>query len=274
MNNDNNKEDDHSRKILDYLSGKMDEAERRAFDEELSRNDELKEILADFRFAETGAAIFDRIESGHISSELLLTYSENPQSLDKKDITAIEKHLKICKQCREDLEFCRHDLPAQTDMETEGIWKNLFLAISYLFKPQPAFRPVYGLALVLAIVIPAFIFYPGGDFDKGYISSFNIQPGTRDIGTVNNIVISPVDRFIELSFTIPVIEDRYYIINLFNSDSLPVLTGYEYNPDDQFEIDIPVSYLSEGNNYIVVGEFEGDIEQDRFNFIFTVRYQK
>jgi len=272
MNTDDKNEDADVKRVLSYLSGDMDDTERRTFDKELANNSDLRELLTDFQFVETGAAILDKIESDHISSELLLEYSENRQSLDNKDITAIEKHLQLCGQCREDLEFCRHDLPSGQESKATGFWESLFSAFGYLFKPRLVLRPVYGLALLLAIIIPAFIFYSGGDLEKGYISSFNIQPGTRDIGTANDIVVSPTDRFVELNFTIPVMDDRHYVISLLNGDSLLVMTKYEYDPDELFEIDIPLSYLSEGKNYLVVGEFEGDIEQDRYNFIFSVSY--
>ncbi len=95
--------------------------------------------------------------SGHILPEMLVNYVEARSELKRDDIASIEAHLKMCRECRSEMEILKkvnESLPLEP--VGESFWDRMKARLSFRLINFPA-RPVWIYVVILVLLYPAYM---------------------------------------------------------------------------------------------------------------------
>lgn len=102
-----------------YLNQTLSEEEVRKVEAHLKECPKCRKELEELRWLSSGVKeLSEAFVSPHIESEKLVIFSEEPESLDPNEATAIEKHLQSCPLCYEELQTLK-----RTNLELEALEK-------------------------------------------------------------------------------------------------------------------------------------------------------
>jgi hypothetical protein len=247
---------EHDDRILRFIGGRLGPDEQREFEAELRNNPALEEEVKELSLLKVGVFTWDHINQGHIDSETLVTYAEDPNKLDSSEVEKIKSHLKICSDCREELKLTDQTFKLmnyERAIPPEPI--SIFRKIrEFLFLPR--LSPAYGMIILLLLIVPMVIFVPHLAQQGGETQICSIKPGVRDLGTENNIILNRDKRIVKIEFTLPIIDDATYDFELYDSGRRKLLTRHNNPAEIPFAFVIPTVYLQEGRYTLRVVEYE------------------
>lgn len=279
MNDDNGIREEMFR----YLRRELKPEEQRRFEEDLSRDAELRAELEDIRSLSAGLEIIDQLESGHISSGILATFAAAPDSVDDDTKSKIRAHLEECVECNEELDLCRESQKAAKEIRvksTDSVWDRLLNIIAVRAAVSAgasviAFRPAFAAAAALLLVVIGY-FAGGGLVPSSGISAFELVPGSvRGVEPENILTLAHDDMLVRLEFMLPVLEGNTYDFELYDSSHRLIQTKPGNQADKVFAWEVPAAYLQAGNYEVVVSERGSDgiaEEQYRIPFRVDIRY--
>jgi len=264
---------DNNDMIVKYLADKMTPEERRSFEDKLKADDNLRNELKELSYIYTGTFILDSINTGHIDSESLVDYAENPSSFDKDSYDEIRSHIETCADCREEFELCRQTY-ADSRVDPERTGESLFAKIGRaLFTPRLIFRPVYGMLLLVLLSIPIYLSTSIFLAKHAETITCRIESGTRATGIENYIIVKSNTKTVRLKFMIPVSNECIYDFMLYDPENKLRLTKHNNIPQKRFTFEVLTTYLIPGNNLLVVKELKNDVEQESFELYFNVEFE-
>jgi hypothetical protein len=250
----------------------MTPEERRSFEDELKADDNLRNELKELSYIYTGTFILDSINTGHIDSESLVDYAENPSSFDKDSYDEIKSHLETCKECREEFELCRQTY-ADSRVDPEKTGESLFERIGRtILAPRLVFRPVYGMLLLVLLSIPIYLSTSIFLAKRAETITCRIESGTRATGIENYIIVKSNTKTVRLEFMIPVRNDCIYDFMLYDPENRLKLTKHDNIPQKHFTFEVPTTYLIPGDNLLVVKELKNGVELENFELYFNVEF--
>ena len=228
----------HEDMIPAYLAGKLPDEKRQELEARLAECQELRETLKEFHQLYSGMAVMDAASSGHIDSEQLVAYSDDPGSFTPALRENIENHLDDCADCREELKLCR-DIPAVTDSDQGWIASML----QWFMTPRVALRPAYVVAAVCLLILPQVYMVATRDSFRPSVAELHLQGVTRDVVSTNILEIRPDNKITHLEFVLPVLKDRRYDYELHNSDGQLLFVKPNNPPKDVLAVEIPSTYF-------------------------------
>lgn len=187
--------------IPEYLLGKLNAADQDAFERQLAESPQLERELKSMARLRSGLILHERTTKGHLPSDLLATFATTPELVPAVELDQINSHLPNCPSCQEDArlcappEFAREETAVQPEQESDSLFSRLL---------APLWRPVLTAALVLVIAIP-FIYYGfQSSPDIVVTATFDIAPVSRDIRSLNKLVITENIDTVGLNFLLAV----------------------------------------------------------------------
>lgn len=243
-----------------YLNRQLSDSEQEEFERELSRNDDLRAEVLEMSRIHIGLHVSDCIESGHIRSELLVSFAENPNRLNKNVRDEINEHLHLCNECSEELEFCRQSFEQAKNVAgdpSRGGFTNLFRAV---FKPQMMIRPVTAYAAVMLLVVFGYFGVQQVTQSEIGVTVFELDPSAaRGQEGENIIIVDEISKVVRLEFRIA-IQGETYSLAITRPDGTVVISKPSSitpaHPQNTFAFEIPTSYLPTGWYYLKVNEMD------------------
>ncbi len=265
-----NNYDEHEEMIPDFLAGKLDDQTRLGFEARLAADQKLQDAVTEYRRLAQGLAVIDSINRGHIDTHKLISFADEPNALSPGERTEIEHHLSSCADCREELNLCR---PPVTEPASQ---KSAFAqALAWLFSPRPALRPIHVIALICILVIPQAYYFASNDPTTQAASPFRLESTSRDLEPANDFIINPDQTLVLLEFVVPVIDDRVYDFELFDSEGNLIFAKPSNQPENILAVEIPTTYLQDGRYQLRVIELDANQNPtETFEYEFKVRLQK
>jgi hypothetical protein len=263
-----NELDNKSDQIQKYLAGQMPADERLRFENELKSNEGLKSEVEELRSLLLGIFVEDELSVGHLDSEQILRYAIESAKIDKTLRGEIENHLAKCPDCREEVELCQETLKMNLvgmPVEEKSFLKRIY---EFLFTPRVAWRPIYGVAILILLMLPSYMMIQHYSGVPAEISRFRIaEPGVRGLTNENLIVLNNKEKLVRLEFVVPIIKNRLYSFELCDSMQ-KIIFALPYNKAQEiFAIEVPTSYLGQGDYTLVVKEYAGNLKQQgQFSF--------
>jgi hypothetical protein len=259
---------DQGDQIQRYLTGQMAPEERLRFEDELKSNKDLKSEVEELSNLFLGILIDDKISANHLNPEQIFQYAEEVNKIEKSLRGEIEDHLAKCPDCREEVELCQETLRA-SQAEAFGIKESLLKRIyNYLFGLQLILRPAYAVAILILLAIPSYFAVNRYITSPAGIAEFRIaDSGVRGIKEENIIKLDNKNNVVKLVFRVPVISDRLYSFELYDSSNNLKLSSPFNKAEDLFAFEIPASYLKPGRYNLIVREYGPDLgQQEQFQF--------
>lgn len=144
-----------------YFNKTLSEDEAKKVEAHLKECPECQKELEELRWLSSGVKELGEVfVSPHIESEKLVIFSEEPETLNPDEATAIEKHLQSCSLCHEELQTLKSaNLELKTLEKKEkpkfakeaSVWERITERVIWLIR-KPAF----------AYIIVLFLAYPAG----------------------------------------------------------------------------------------------------------------
>jgi hypothetical protein len=217
------------------------------------------------------------------SSEDLVRYQQ--RSLSTEEMLLIKQHLNLCGLCdwavTELAEFDSVAIPSV--QQEESLPKRTKSPLRFFL------YPALGFALVLILLIPAFLFIlqpkaalhqspniagSARDFDLGVGSS------TRSVSSAKKklVVLSRSERFFILNFFIPIRTDHKYEMEILNQKEQKVDSGdiQSRDPLGNFSIVCSSNVFPDGDYSLTIKEIAQQTRQvkDEYRFLFQVERQQ
>lgn len=254
-----------------YLSGKLDKSEQADLESKLAESPELRAALLEFRQISLGLKAMEAISGGHIDSELLVAYSDNLDSLEPRARQEIERHLADCGDCREELTLCV--LVPETDAAESGTFATF---LKWLMTPKMALKPLHVAVVVCLLALPQLYMLSDREMGQVSMTELHLESVTRDIETTNTLKISPDHTVVNLTFTIPSIDNRRYNLELYDSANQLVFTKPNHPPENILDVEIPTTYFHEGLYQLRIIEIDANQNatetfEYQFKVVFTTQ---
>lgn len=265
--------DKYTDQIPEYLNGKLTAPEIEEFESALSGSEELQRAVAEMKQLDSGLNLYDQISEGHIDSELLAIYASGSEGISDSDISKVKAHVAECEECREELQICKPQPDHGLAQDEQG---GLFKSIrDWLFASGSIVRPLAGIAVL--VVMATSVFYYGQQ-ESGFgnqVAAFDVIPSSsRGVGPTNQIVLPAETEIVTLSFRIAGQSINKYTFELNNSGGEAVFTLENLSFEDQFDIDIPSQYFTDGKFVLKVKEVAAGnepVEIDHINLEVTLQ---
>lgn len=249
--------------IPEYLLGKLNAADRDAFEKQLAESPQLERELKSMARLRSGLSLYERATKDHIASDLLATFATTPELVNKDDLDRINEHLPNCSSCREDLTLCNPMGAAEEETAVQPETKPGSLLSRIL---APLWRPVLTAALVLVIAIP-FIYYGfQSSPDIVVTATFDIAPVSRDIRSLNKLVITENIDTVGLNFLLAV-PDSVNLDCVLMDDEGNIVREWRYEGTHYpVALKLAVSYFDTGIYSLKVRATGSPDENDWFVF--------
>ncbi len=264
--------DEHNSNLVRYLAGEMPDSEKLELGRLLANDVELRAELRQLWYLRTGMSLSNEVNEAHIDIDELIIYVSNKQDLDTECLLMIDRHLKECEQCQEEVATVSESFKAlsSANQKRRGAFaKRLF---GVLFEPRIALRPVYGLLAVLVMLIPYYFSSLQRDTGSQVATIELAEHALRGERVVTPVNLADDIYLVKLKFALPVRADRTYEIQLLDSHSNLMLTIHNRSAQDVFTVETPRSLLQDGSYLISVLELDrNNNETERFELAFNIQ---
>lgn len=267
--------DNNKKQVINYLKDKMSPARRQEFEKEIASDSKLKDLVEDTALFEIGSSIIDKIEEGHIGSKMLARFAEGnfENETARKDI---EEHLDKCVPCREQLNLCRLTIKKLEEMPATisvGLFGKFF---EYLLTPRLTFKLVYAPFILLLLAVPTYLTLMNSQTGLPSKAIYELTESIeRNVAGTGYITVEDKTEIIELRFIVPVIDSYLYNFNIYDANGNLVVSKPNNKPQKVFALELPTSYLTDGNYTLVVDELgDGKIVLESYKFYFGVSYSE
>ena len=233
--------------IPGYISGKLAEGKKKQLEEGLTRYPELRDELYDLSLMSVEFEIEDSISVGHLDSEDITIYAEDPDLIDSDSRYEFEKHLQECSECSEELELCRESFKAVTVKVNEAKRYRLYELIQYLFPPGYAVRSALAYLSVILIGLSSYLLVDRGEVEVQGAKTFEIPTASLRGSDQDRIVaINKSTNLVVLQFMLPTRVGHTYDLEILEANAEPIVTFYNRGHQLPIAIEVPTSYFSSG----------------------------
>ncbi len=262
--------------IPKYLNGRMSEEEKLQFEKEVEANSELKRELAELSRLFLGIEITEKLEQNHVDSMQLVIYAENPGELDDTTQLEISDHLKECQDCTEEYKIC-------LEVTQNSIVKNKVRKISekniiqkiigFLLPPQMHLRPAVAYFALILLSVTSYYSYERFTIPTPTVDVYTLSTTTLRGETNKNIIEITIDeKYINLEFSMPIVNNQMYDLTISDNLSSPILTFHNQIYNNQFKILVSTDQISEGDYKISVKDSKADSANDEILEVsFTIK---
>ena len=209
-----------------YLNQTLSDDEVKKVEAHLNECADCRKELGEIKWLSSGVKEHNEvIKSSHIESERLVVFSEEPESLDPDEATAIENHLRSCPSCYEELQTLKRaslELEALDRKEKSKlvqrstVWEKVSERLIWLVRKH-----------VFAYIIIILLVYPAGRWL--FRSS---QPGTPSIPKVAS--------------------EKVYLLSEQTREATEPISVFRNSKDKQVRVGVPFWVDLENESYELV----------------------
>lgn len=236
-----------------FLAGTLSDADRKAFEEELARNPELQQELADTRFLKVGIDLLESLDAEHPTAGILVTYAEAPGDLDDRTRAEVEAHVRWCSECRQDIEMTRESLAVGD--ESRAVIERSILSRFRDWLSARLSAPVLAAVVTAMLVIAVLIGYQLPGQRETDVATYEITDAVqRGVEEEKTITIDRKAELVVFRLILPTLEGAIYTVTLLDEHGEGVLVIPNRRHALPMEIIVPTAYLSEGQYKMRVAE--------------------
>lgn len=224
--------------------------------------------------------------SQHINSALLTIYSENKKELTKNDIQAIEKHLSVCAECKNEIQILTTVNRSLEEQPDESLISGLLNSISS-FLSRWLLKPAFAYILVLLLLYPAWmgifsnrvkieqVASPVNIKDHFVLEQAN-QRGHADIS--NLILLDNTKGIFTISFHLPafISKNLKYIAEIANEENKIVWQTSNLQFIDEYGSVLLLfdkSYFRTGTYTLIIDQENKDTSKKTVEYTYAFKVQ-